>query len=61
MVQYAKEHWTLLKTETNERLTKNRILKRWAPNDIILSRTDYRSLTTLALYKLKNSTHHHIW
>ena len=35
MVQYANEQWTLMKTETNERLNKNRITKRWVPNDIV--------------------------
>ena len=35
MVKFATEKWVELKTVTNERLNKNRIVKHWMPNDIV--------------------------
>jgi hypothetical protein len=35
MVEFATEKWTQLKIETNERLNKNRIVKKWKENDIV--------------------------
>ncbi len=35
MVEFATEKWTQLKMETNERLNKNRIVKKWKENDIV--------------------------
>jgi hypothetical protein len=35
MVEYATEKWTQMKIATNERLNKNRIIKKWKENDVV--------------------------
>jgi hypothetical protein len=35
MVSFATEKWTQLKITTNERLNKNRIVKKWNENDVV--------------------------
>jgi hypothetical protein len=35
MVEYATEKWTQMKIATNERLNKNRVVKKWKENDVV--------------------------
>jgi len=35
MVEYATDKWTQMKIATNERLNKNRVVKKWKENDVV--------------------------